>query len=70
MSMDEVISPATIKLVAFEGMPIPDEDPLSTLKKTSKKGNLYVKFEIVFPKFIPEREKEQLAEILNKEEEE
>ena len=41
-------------------MPIYDENPLTALTKSNKKGDLYVKFNIIFPKYIPELKKEQL----------
>jgi hypothetical protein len=62
--MDEVICPATIKLIENEGMPIEDKDPLAALRKSYQKGNLYIKFNILFPTFIPEEDKQKLKNIL------
>lgn len=58
-----------LKEVKGEGMPIYDENPLVAMAKANKRGNLYVRFDIVFPKYIPETKKEVLREILKEEEE-
>jgi DnaJ-class molecular chaperone len=53
ITMDEIISPQTVKVVRGEGMPIFNkEDPLQNILFKEKKGDLYIKFDISFPKFI------------------
>jgi DnaJ-class molecular chaperone len=66
--MDEIISPQTVKLVKTEGMPIYNkEDPLNHLMLKEKRGDLYIKFEIVFPKFIDPEKKEEITRLLDAE---
>ena len=62
--MDEVISPNTTKLVPKEGMPIDTKDPLALLTKRYEKGNLYIKFDIIFPEFLDIEQKTQIKQIL------
>jgi DnaJ-class molecular chaperone len=63
--MDEIISPQTVKFVKSEGMPIYNkENPLENLLFKEKKGDLYIKFEIVFPKFIDPEKKEEITRLL------
>jgi len=65
--IDEVISPKTVKQVKEEGMPIynKDEFKVEHFGKSPHKGDLFIKFEIVFPKNISEENKLKLREILN-----
>ncbi len=66
IAMDEIISPQTIKLVKGEGMPIYNkEDPIQNLLFKEKKGDLYIKFEITFPKFIDPEKKEEITRLLD-----
>jgi len=60
--MDEIISPKTIKLVKGEGMPIQDENvnKVENLNKANPKGDLYIKFDIVFPVSLSEDQKNEL----------
>lgn len=51
---NEVISPGTSKVVPGEGMPI----------SKGGKGDLYLKFTIVFPDYIPDDKKRQLRTLL------
>ena len=47
ISMDEIISPDTVKVVKNEGMPIIDEEkPIESITLENKKGDLYIKFDI------------------------
>ena len=48
-------SPSVMKEVKGEGMPIPD---------FHKKGNLYIKFNILFPKKLSEEAKTELRSLL------
>lgn len=59
ISFDEVINPGTRKVVADEGMPIAgSRDPA---KLTF--GSLIVRFDIAFPSYLPEENKEILARV-------
>ena len=62
--MDEVITPTTRKLIPHEGMPVYKDDPLANLRKEQEKGNLFITFDIEFPKYIPEAKKQKLKELL------
>jgi DnaJ family protein B protein 4 len=65
ITMDEIISPQTIKVVKNEGMPIFDKaNPLNNVLFKEKKGDLYIKFEIYFPKFIDPEKKEEIIRLL------
>jgi len=55
ISVDEVISPKTVKKVEGEGMPMVSEE---------KKGDLFIRFNIVFPEFVPEESKVLLKNAL------
>ena len=48
-------SPKVLKEVEKEGMPVVDE---------KRKGNLFIKFNIVFPKQLSEEAKSELKELL------
>ena len=66
IAMDEIISPQTVKIVKAEGMPIYDKsDPLHNLLFKEKKGDLYIKFDISFPKFIDPEKKEEITRLLD-----
>jgi DnaJ-class molecular chaperone len=58
--IDEVITPTTKKLVPNEGMPLLQDDPLATLRKEKAKGNLWVTFQIAFPKYLEDAKKQKL----------
>jgi DnaJ-class molecular chaperone len=45
-------------------MPIYSDDPLVSLKQSHKKGNLYIKFDIKFPKQLEEETKVEFAQVL------
>lgn len=65
ITMDEIISPQTIKLIKGEGMPIYNKaDPIQGLLFREKRGDLYIKFDIVFPKFIDPEKKEEIISLL------
>lgn len=68
IAMDEIISPQTVKMVKGEGMPTYNkEDPLNHLLFKEKRGDLYIKFEIQFPKFIDPEKKEEITRLLEPE---
>lgn len=66
VAMDEIISPQTVKQVKGEGMPIYNKEELiQNLLFKEKKGDLYIKFEIIFPKFIDPVKKEEITRLLD-----
>lgn len=66
ITMDEIISPQTIKLIKGEGMPIYNkEDPIKSLLFREMRGDLYLKFNIIFPKFIDPEKKEEIINLLD-----
>lgn len=66
ITMDEIISPQTVRLVKGEGMPIFNKDEvIQHLLFKEKKGDLYIKFEISFPKFIDPEKKEEISRLLD-----
>ena len=68
-SIDEIIAPNTVKVVKGEGMPIYDKDLSKTRGDKIKKGDLYIKFNIIFPEFIEEKKKKRIIELLKSDEE-
>lgn len=56
ISFDEIISPRTKKIIKGEGMPI---------YKSAENGNLILRFQVQFPKYIQQDKKDQLVEILS-----
>lgn len=54
--VNEVVSPGYLKTVPGEGMPIS--------KSPGSKGDLLIKFNVVFPSYIPESKKTQLRALL------
>ena len=69
ISIDEIIAPNTVKIVKGEGMPIYDKDLAKTRGDKIQKGDLYIKFNIIFPEFIVESKKRRIIELLKSEEE-
>ena len=65
ISMDEIISPDTVKVVKNEGMPIIEqENPIESITLDNKKGDLYIKFDIQFPDYINDKKKQKIIELL------
>ena len=65
ISMDEIISPDTIKIIKNEGMPIIDEEkPIESVTLENKKGDLYIKFDIQFPDYINDKKKRKIIALL------
>ena len=61
--MDEIISPSTVKVVKGEGMPVYDKETnLEDYLINNKRGDLYIKFNIVFPDYINGKKKESFKE--------
>jgi len=70
ITMDEIISPQTVKLVKGEGMPVFDrEKPLENLLFKERKGDMYIKFDIKFPSFIDPIKKEEITRLLEENDE-
>ena len=63
ISMDEIISQNTIKKVEGEGMPILQEN-INVSDLEVKKGDLYIKFNIIFPEHIDPLKKQEITELL------
>lgn len=55
--VDGVINPDTVVMVEGQGMPVQGQ--------ATKRGSLFVRFQIVFPEYLTLEQKEQLAEILS-----
>ena len=68
ISIDEIISPATVKVVPGEGMPIYDKDLSKSRGDKIKKGDLYIKFNIIFPEYIDPSKKKRIIILLQPEE--
>ena len=69
ISIDEIIAPNTVKIVKGEGMPIYDKDLSKSRGDKIKKGDLYIKFNIIFPEFIEEKKKRRIIELLKSDDE-
>jgi len=68
ISIDEIISPSTVKIVPGEGMPIYDKDLSKSRGNKIKKGDLYIKFNIIFPEYIEPVKKKRIITLLQPEE--
>ena len=66
ISVDEIISPSTVKVVYGEGMPIFQKE-LSVRDLNIKKGDLYIKFDIKFPEYIDPVKKMEITNLLENE---
>lgn len=65
VSVNETISQSTATVVRGEGMPIlNNDDPLVSLEKRHKKGDLIIRYDIQFPKFISDKQKKKLSKLL------
>ena len=58
LAIDQVITPKTVKMIEGEGMPIYDKE--DHMGDNVSKGNLYVCFEIVFPKKLNNQQKQKI----------
>lgn len=65
LAVDEIISPSSVKLVKGEGLPNPNIEHRIISNKEKEKGDLYIKFNIIFPKEISNEDKEKLIELLD-----
>ena len=66
ISIDEIISPSTVKVVPGEGMPI-FQDEMNVRDLNIKKGDLYIKFDIKFPEYIDPNKKMEITNLLERE---
>lgn len=65
LTMDEIISPQTVKVVKGEGMPIHNKtDLVQNILYKEKRGDLFIKFDISFPKFLDPEKKEEITRLL------
>ena len=67
ISVDEIISPSTVKVVPGEGMPI-YESEINVRDLNLKKGDLFIKFDIKFPEYIDPVKKIEITNLLEREE--
>ena len=63
ISIDEIISPSTVKVVPGEGMPI-FQNEMNVRDLNIRKGDLYIKFDIKFPDYINDKKKEKIISLL------
>ena len=66
ISVDEIISPSTVKIVYGEGMPI-YQNEINVRDLNIKKGDLYIKFDIKFPEYIDPVKKMEITNLLENE---
>ena len=66
ISVDEIISPSTVKVVYGEGMPIYQKE-ISVRNLNYKKGDLYIKFDIKLPEYIDPIKKMEITSLLENE---
>ena len=67
ITMDEIISPQTVKVVKGEGMPLYKNDT-DVRDLSVKKGDLFIKFDIKFPEYIDPVKKIEITNLLEREE--
>lgn len=65
ISVDEIISPQTVRVVEDEGMPIYDPEEEKAKIKCSQRGKLFIVFNIRFPKGLTEEKKLKIVQVLN-----
>ena len=66
VSMDEIISPKSIKVVSGEGMPSCDMDRMNeNYIYDGKKRDLFIKFNIKFPEYINGKKKDKIVKLLS-----
>ena len=62
ISIDEIVSPKTVRCIQGGGMPILDRNNKEDHIKLNF-GNLYVKFEVSFPKSLNEDQRNRIDQI-------
>lgn len=70
VTMDEIISPQTVKLIEREGLPSQESKSkfANKVRGISNKGNLFIKFDIRFPRYLSQDTKDELIDLLKEEE--
>ena len=53
ISIDQIPSPGSVKMIAGEGMVWRDDTCVGTIEAREKRGDLYVLFNVEFPKRLP-----------------
>ena len=66
VSIDEIISPQTTTVIKGEGMPILTEqqDALCSLSGRQPRGNLIIRYDIQFPKFLSDAQKKAIESVI------
>ena len=59
--LDEIVTPHTKKVISSEGMPICEDN---LLKPKNEKGDLFIFFDVIFPAYVEEGNKQILKELL------
>ena len=62
---DKMITPQLEKRISGEGMRIPNNDPLAPITNAYERGDLIVRFNILFPKKLSDGQKEQIDALLS-----
>lgn len=62
IKVEEIVSPSYVKVIAGEGMPIPEYSKSRLSNK--KAGDLLIKFDIIFPKKLSNWQVNELKEVL------
>lgn len=77
LGFDELISPQTVRIVKGEGMPqaAPEDDkdnkPVKLMELSQvPKGDLYIRFDISFPKQLSNAQRQQVIQVLKANEDE
>ena len=66
VSVDEILTPKTVKHIEKEGMPVLNKDSKDDEEVT--KGDLYVTFDIRFPKTLNDSQRKRIEASLKSEE--
>ena len=53
VSIDQIPSPGSVKVIQGEGMCTRDDASVSTLASRETRGDLYILFDVEFPKRLP-----------------
>jgi len=68
LSLDEIVTPSSCIKVINEGMPLYHKPQLvKNYLDPIMKGNLYVKFQIIFPQNLTEDQKVRIEKVLQRE---
>lgn len=65
VSLDEVISPQSEKVLAGKGMPVLNDDPLGPIKRNFQRGKLVIRFDIEFPTVLSEEQRHAISAVLD-----